>query len=44
MAMGTTVFRIRIALIFPPVLKSDHTIRRAAYLKAADSLAPIEPP
>jgi len=26
MAMGTTVFRIRIELIFPPVLESGHTI------------------
>jgi hypothetical protein len=27
MAMGTSVFRIRTAVDFPPVLKSDHTMR-----------------
>jgi hypothetical protein len=26
-AMGTSVFRIRTAVDFPPVLKSDHTMR-----------------
>jgi hypothetical protein len=36
MAMGTSVFRIRTAVDFPPVLKSDHTMRScsAASLRA----------
>ncbi|MFY9955270.1 hypothetical protein, partial [Bradyrhizobium sp.] len=36
MAMGTSVFRIRTAIDFPPVLKSDHTMRScsAASLRA----------
>ena len=35
LAMGTSVFRIRTAVDFPPVLKSDHTMRscRAASLQ-----------
>src|SRR6266851_5488598 len=35
-AMGTSVFRLRTAVDFPPVLKSDHTMRscRAASLHA----------
>ena len=41
--MGTSVFRIRTAVDFPPVLKSDHTMRscRAASLRAGrpDSLS-----
>src|SRR5216684_4642137 len=43
-AMGTSVFRIRTAVDFPPVLKSDHTMRscRAASLHAGrpDSFKP----
>jgi len=42
--MGTSVFRIRTAVDFPPVLKSDHTMRscRAASLYAGrpDSFKP----
>jgi hypothetical protein len=36
MAMGTSVFRIRTTVDFPPVLKSDHTMRScsAASLRA----------
>jgi hypothetical protein len=39
MVMGTSVFRIRTAVDFPPVLKSDHTMRscRAASLRAGTS-------
>src|SRR5882672_8163766 len=41
--MGTSVFRIRTAVDFPPMLKSDHTMRscRAASLqrRAADSFS-----